>query len=885
MLTEIPRILLLIESSDGFGRRILEGVGSYVRQHGPWSLYCEARGLEDQVPPWFGRWRGYYIPLKNPNMKTLHFTLSLAASILFLSLVASLHAAEPVRVPVSELTPLSAEQSWGSLEPDRSVQGQALKIGGREFARGLGTHANSRVVYDLGGRCSRFEAWVGVDAEMAAYKEPSVVFQVFGDGKKLFDSGVMRIDTPARRAGADLRGVKQLALVVTDAGDGINCDHADWADATLVCDAALPRGTAPFVADRSPQYEIRAKALAVKLSGNGEIVSATLGGRETALAAWTRIGGCLQTGPAKAAMLAAGGMEFTRTLQSIASGRTLTLTDRFLPAGDSLRWEIAVLCDGGPWTADIATELDYPATAATRFWTAWSDPEHLGGPWRDPLAWQPLSSRAWTFGGRMTSGDYTAIPLATLAEPAKDVGVSIVFSPEDSILAGSRLTTTPAGAVRFSRANYRLGGGKAVCFAMDLTAHAADWRGGLHWLAARYPQCFDPPNPTVDLMAGCGAYSGDENPIDAARLKKMAFRVNWKLSDDFPYMGMFIPPVKDADEKWDRSCDEWAPANKPRWTSCRRLNDYAKYMKQSGFYVLNYFNVTEFGKNMGGLPAKKPGDPDLWKDPRAFLTTQLPGAILVGGNATCYAASAVDCGDPAFRKFILEQADRHNRLLPDSFGICIDRMDWLERSNGKADDGVTWIGGKPARSLCVSWNSLLARLGPKMHEADKVVFVNPIYSRLDLLRQVDGIYTEFGQDGRSLNSSALMGIRKPVLAWTYNETLRQPDPDSFMQRHLHLGVFPTAPYPGNNHCITPEPSADKLYLDYGPLLDALRGKKWVLQAHCVECTTPGVKVNLFEVPGGYVTPVTFGGKAKTAEVRLRNISGLDRLRLRGAASR
>ena len=267
----------------------------------------------------------------------------------------------------------------------------------------------------------------------------------------------------------------------------------------------------------------------------------------------------------------------------------------------------------------------------------------------------------------------------------------------------------------------------------------------------------------------------------------------------------------------------------------------------------------------------------MWKDPRAFLTTQLPGAVLVGGNATCYAASAVDPGDPAFQKFILEQADRHIRLIPDSFGICIDRLDWLDRNNGKADDGVTWINGKPVRSLFVSWNSLLARLGPRMHGANKVIFVNPIYARLDLLRQVDGIYTEYGQDGRSLNSSALLGLRKPVLAWTYNETLRQPDPDSFMQRHLHLGVYPTAPYPWNNHCITPEPAADKLYHDYGPLLDAFRGKKWVLAPHCVACGDPEVKVNLFQVPGGYVVPVTFG-KGPTARIALRNITGLDRAR-------
>jgi hypothetical protein len=65
---------------------------------------------------------------------------------------------------------------------------------------------------------------------------------------------------------------------------------------------------------------------------------------------------------------------------------------------------------------------------------------------------------------------------------------------------------------------------------------------------------------------------------------------------------------------------------------------------------------------------------------------------------------------------------------------------------------------------------------------------------------------------------------------------------------------------------------------YGPLLTALRGRKWVLAPHCVETMTPGVKVNLFEVPGGYAVPVTFGGKLESAALTLRNLPGLDRLK-------
>ncbi len=227
---------------------------------------------------------------------------------------------------------------------------------------------------------------------------------------------------------------------------------------------------------------------------------------------------------------------------------------------------------------------------------------------------------------------------------------------------------------------------------------------------------------------------------------------------------------------------------------------------------------------------------------------------------------------------MLDQAKRHIALLPDTDSICVDRNDWLRLDNPDGDDGVSWVDGNPARSLYRSWIAFMDELGPLMHSADKVIFANTMTMRLELTRQLDGIYNEFGNNPGALNASALMGIRKPVLGWTTNEALRGPDPDSFFQRHLYLGVYPTAPYPFNHHCITPEPAADGFYMDYGPLLDAMRGKRWVLTARCVNAVTPGLGVNLFEVPGGYALPVTFGGKAASARVRLRNCPGLDRVK-------
>jgi alpha-galactosidase len=124
-------------------------------------------------------------------------------------------------------------QSTGRAQIDKSYTGKPLCIAGRKFDRGLGTHAVSRLVIDLKGGADRFAAQVGLDdhAGKNATCNGSVVFGVFGDGRLLWNSGVMRWKQPAKLVDLNLKGIKSLLLLVGDARDGINCDHADWADA------------------------------------------------------------------------------------------------------------------------------------------------------------------------------------------------------------------------------------------------------------------------------------------------------------------------------------------------------------------------------------------------------------------------------------------------------------------------------------------------------------------------------------------------------------------------------------------------------------------------------------------------------------------------------
>src|SRR5206468_120547 len=133
---------------------------------------------------------------------------------------------------ISALDISQAQQGWGEPHANKSVDGHSLSIGGQSFTNGLGTHAASEFILDVGGRAESFSAMVGVDDEVG--KQGSVVFKVLGDqGKVLWESKELHGGDAPQVVNVSLTDVKQLSLFV-DGGDDINFDHADWADAQLI---------------------------------------------------------------------------------------------------------------------------------------------------------------------------------------------------------------------------------------------------------------------------------------------------------------------------------------------------------------------------------------------------------------------------------------------------------------------------------------------------------------------------------------------------------------------------------------------------------------------------------------------------------------------------
>jgi hypothetical protein len=190
------------------------------------TLTLEATLESDKLPP--AKPEPLPIPI---NMETEREIITIQAAKIFVARRRWPKADAP-SAWLDEVPPDEVTQDWGQLQTNQSVWEKEMIVAGRKFARGLGAHANSRIVYDLaGGKFKTFRCRVGRDEHAGDGK---IVFQVKLDGKKVFDSGPMTNATQAKQVEIDVAGASTLELLTLDGGDGISGDHGNWAEAQLV---------------------------------------------------------------------------------------------------------------------------------------------------------------------------------------------------------------------------------------------------------------------------------------------------------------------------------------------------------------------------------------------------------------------------------------------------------------------------------------------------------------------------------------------------------------------------------------------------------------------------------------------------------------------------
>ncbi|GAA4640157.1 NPCBM/NEW2 domain-containing protein [Actinoallomurus vinaceus] len=140
---------------------------------------------------------------------------------------------------LSDLPWVRTTNGWGPVEKDTSNgeaaagDGHPITINGAVYKKGLGAHALSTIEYYAAKKCTSVASDVGVDDEKS--QNGSVTFEIWGDGKKVADSGLLTTADPAAHLTADVTGATMVRLIVTDGGNGNDSDHADWADARITC--------------------------------------------------------------------------------------------------------------------------------------------------------------------------------------------------------------------------------------------------------------------------------------------------------------------------------------------------------------------------------------------------------------------------------------------------------------------------------------------------------------------------------------------------------------------------------------------------------------------------------------------------------------------------
>ena len=133
-------------------------------------------------------------------------------------------------VPLEETGLARMRSGFGSAKAGKSIDGNALRIGGVQYSRGVGTHAPGTHRVAAAGNALSFSAMVGVDDETSG--KGSVVFRVVADGRTVSEVAAKGGES-AKRITADLSGASRVVLEVADAGDGNYYDHADWCDAVF----------------------------------------------------------------------------------------------------------------------------------------------------------------------------------------------------------------------------------------------------------------------------------------------------------------------------------------------------------------------------------------------------------------------------------------------------------------------------------------------------------------------------------------------------------------------------------------------------------------------------------------------------------------------------
>ena len=137
-------------------------------------------------------------------------------------------------------------QTFVKVGHNRSWQGGPIRIGGKTYPRGLGVHADSKLVFPLDGKYSEFHVTPGPDDA----HHGTIQMRILVDAKEVYNSGPThsKDGTERKELRIPLTGAQVLTLLVTNPDNNPGGDHASWGNALLL----RPGGSATPLQPEAP---------------------------------------------------------------------------------------------------------------------------------------------------------------------------------------------------------------------------------------------------------------------------------------------------------------------------------------------------------------------------------------------------------------------------------------------------------------------------------------------------------------------------------------------------------------------------------------------------------------------------------------------------------
>lgn len=482
-----------------------------------------------------------------------------------------------------------------------------------------------------------------------------------------------------------------------------------------------------------------------------------------------------------------------------------------------LRWEVTVAPEEGIQPRSIAIRQFFPNPQKNEnvcWWKVWT-----------ARAGYPRSTLQAAF-SRITYGDAnigTGIPILSLYDPGSDIGVSLAKPlglrlPRWGFVFGDYR----AGGVTAETAWIKLGDGLSPKTELLFHMHEGDWRPGLAWFAEKYPTYFRPGNPrAVEEIDGpfAGGRAGDTEEQADCMLRYGAKAVEIHLH--YACYGHYFP----KEEEW--VCREtWGMERYERKLSRSVVRETLDMYKEKGIHPLMYIQLS-------GDAVKEYAEKNF---PESIARTVYGNRM--GFDWYDYWMVNSDPSLP-FGRHIAAQLDRFFEVYGDASGLfwdqpCYDSIDATHH------DGITMVNNKPAYRLVFCYHIHRDRMVAEAHRRGMFVSANgPAY--IELAEGLDQIMAEAMTSAENVQ---YLCIERPMIV--FSGAASAAEAEFIFQTCLLSGATcPRAPQERQSA------EVEEVIFAYLPLLEPLRGRKWLLEANPLELPS-GTEGNIFRIPSGKV---------------------------------